>query len=112
MVGERGDLERRWRNLPKANSSEISDNLGLNLGAEVSYNQESDYNEFHNYELDASIDWLVTDQIVITPQVRHYGDLSDEAELAGIEEESVASLTVTLEFQSAFYNTDNSTYMG
>lgn len=47
-------------------------NVGLNLGALASYNMESDYstgnyNNWHNYELTASVDYSINDNIKISP---------------------------------------------
>jgi uncharacterized protein (TIGR02001 family) len=52
----------------------LTKELGLNLGALASYNQDSDYSvgaysAWHDYELSASLAYALTDQITITPSV-------------------------------------------
>ena len=81
---------------------ELSEALGLNLGALVGYNQESDYavgdySDWHNYELSASIDYAVTDQVSVTPSFLFSEGISDEAK-ATIDSEMVAGVAVTLTF--------------
>ena len=58
--------------LSVGHSLELMKNLGLNLGALASYNMKSDYstgnyNNMHNYELTASLDYSLTDNIKISP---------------------------------------------
>ena len=83
-------------------SVEINEALSLSLGALVSYNQESDayvgnYSDWHNYELSASVDYAVTDQISVTPSFLFSEGLSDDAKEA-IDSEMVAGVAVTLTF--------------
>lgn len=80
----------------------LSDAAALNLSALVSYNQESDYavgnyDDWHNYELSAAVDYAVTDQISISPYVTYSDSLSDKADTV-IEDELVGGLNLTLNF--------------
>ena len=81
---------------------ELAEALSLSLGALISYNQESDYaignyDDWHNYELSASVDYALTDQVSISPYVVFSDAISDEAELA-IEDEFVGGLNLTFSF--------------
>jgi len=90
---------------------EVSDSIGINLGALVSYNQASDYSIFyedadenavsyrdwHNYELSISSDYAVTDQVTITPAFIYSSGISDEAKLA-IDSETLGGVTVNFTF--------------
>jgi hypothetical protein len=83
-------------------SYELSDALGLSIGALVGYNQESDYafdnySDWHNYELSASIDYAVTDQLSVTPSFLFSSGISDDAK-ESIDSETVAGVSVTLTF--------------
>jgi hypothetical protein len=65
----------------------IMDNLNLNFGALVSYNQASDYavgayRDWHNYELGISLDYAVTEQITITPSFLYSSGISSAAKNA------------------------------
>lgn len=90
---------------------EVSDSIGINLGALVSYNQASDfsiyyedangdavsYRDWHNYELSASADFAVTEQITITPAFIYSEGISDEARRA-IDSETLGGITVNFTF--------------
>jgi uncharacterized protein (TIGR02001 family) len=83
-------------------SFDLMDKLSLSVGALVSYNDESDYavgnySEWHNYELSASADYAITDQISITPSFLYSSGISDEAKLA-IDSEVLGGLAVTFTF--------------
>jgi uncharacterized protein (TIGR02001 family) len=83
-------------------SVDLVEGLSLSLGALVSYNQESDYavgnySDWHNYELSASIDYAVTEQITLTPSFLFSEGISDDAKTA-IDSETVTGLTVALSF--------------
>ncbi|WP_303723059.1 TorF family putative porin [Malonomonas rubra] len=83
---------------------ELAEGLSLSLGGLISYNQESDYaignyDDWHNYELSASADYAVTEQISVSPYVIFSDALSDDAEdIAGIEDECVGGLNLTISF--------------
>ncbi len=83
---------------------DLSDKLSLGLGALISYNQENDFNvgdysDWHNLELSIGADYAVTDQITISPSVLYSEAMSDDAEdIAGIDDETVVGVTVTLAF--------------
>lgn len=87
-----------------AQSFELTKGLTLNLGGLVSYNQESDYavgdyNDWHNAELSAGIDYALTEQLSLSPSLIFSTPISDDAEdLAGLEDEFLAGVTLTLSF--------------
>jgi uncharacterized protein (TIGR02001 family) len=63
---------------------QVMDKLGVNLGALVSYNDESDYavgdyKDWHNYELSVSADYAITDQLSISPSILYSHSLSNDA---------------------------------
>jgi uncharacterized protein (TIGR02001 family) len=69
---DKADSTGLFYTLSVGHSFELMKNLGLNLGALASYNMKSDYsvgdyNNLHNYELTASADYSVTDNIKISP---------------------------------------------
>lgn len=78
----------------------------LNLGALVAYNQhsdgattgtEDDYAGWHNYELSASIDYALTDQLTISPIFIFSSGISSGAKNA-IDTETAGALNLTLVF--------------
>jgi len=80
----------------------LSDALSLSLGALVSYNQSSDYSvgdydEFHNYELSAAVDYAVTENISVGASFMFSEGISDEA-CDAIDSEMVSGAGVTLAF--------------
>ncbi len=84
---------------------ELAPNAGLNIGALGSYFDAdkklfgSDESFLHNAEFSAGIDYSINDQVVISPAVLFSTPLSDDAEdIAGIEDEFVGGVTVTLNF--------------
>lgn len=83
-------------------SFELMENLSLSLGALVSYNDESDYavgdySEWHNYELSASAEYAITDQISVSPSFLYSSGISDEAKDA-IDSEMAGGVSVTFTF--------------
>lgn len=81
---------------------ELSDKLGLNLGAGIGYNQGSDYavrsyRDWHNYELSASADYALAENLSVTPSFLFSSPISDEAKDA-IDTETVAGLALTMSF--------------
>jgi len=83
----------------------------LNLGAAAGFNQESDYavfyedadgnerhySDWHNYELSASVDFPVTENVTISPSFLYSSPISRAAKLA-IDSETVGGLTVAFAF--------------
>ncbi|NJC87572.1 MAG: hypothetical protein FIB02_03430 [Desulfuromonas sp.] len=84
----------------------------VNLSALVSYNDESDYSisyydreadedksysHWHNYELSASADIKVTEQLTITPSLLYSSPLSNEAKKA-IDSEWLAGVNLSYSF--------------
>lgn len=85
-------------------SAELLDGLTLNLGALIGYNIENysvseEYSNFHNAELNASIDWVVADALTLTPAVTVSHPLTSDAEdIAGIDDETMIGLTASFDF--------------
>ncbi len=83
-------------------SFDLMEKLSLSLGALVGYNDKSDYavgnySDWHNYELSASADYVLTDQLTISPSFLFSEGISDEAKEV-IESEMMAGVAVTLTF--------------
>jgi uncharacterized protein (TIGR02001 family) len=83
-------------------SFDLIDKVALNLGALVSYNDESDYSvgnysDWHNYELSASVDYGPLENVTISPSVIFSEGLSDDAR-AALDSQLVSGLNVTLAF--------------
>ncbi len=81
---------------------ELMEKLSLSLGALVSYNGESDYavgdySDWHNYELSASAEYAITDQISISPSFLFSKGLSDRAK-ESIDSECLGGLNVKFTF--------------
>ena len=75
---------------------------GINLGALVSYNDKSDYavgnySDWHNYELNASVDFKPIENLTITPSLLYSTPISDEAKQA-IDSEWLAGLNLSYSF--------------
>ncbi|PLY03811.1 MAG: hypothetical protein C0623_00220 [Desulfuromonas sp.] len=92
---------------------ELAKNLGLSLGAAVSYADESPfltedvdnsgneqpYSELHNYELSVGLSYAVSEQVSIDVSALYTDSLSDEAEFAmGKDAVSTGGVSVTLAF--------------
>ena len=83
-------------------SFDLMDKLSLSLGGLVSYNQESDYavgdySDWHNYELSASAEYVITDQLSVSPSFLFSEGISDDARDA-IDSEMVSGVTLTFTF--------------
>ncbi|WP_225071180.1 TorF family putative porin [Desulfuromonas sp. CSMB_57] len=77
-------------------------NTTLNLGALVSYNMHSDYAVgdyagFHNYELSASFDFKMTEQLTLSPIFIFSSGISSAAKDA-IDTQTVGALNLTFNF--------------
>lgn len=75
---------------------------GINLGALVSYNDESDYSvgdysDWHNYELSVSVDLKPIENLTITPSLLYSSPISDEAKDA-IDSEWLAGVNLSYGF--------------
>ena len=89
-------------------SLELMKNLGLNLGALASYNMKSDYaiavptpesyNNMHNYELTASLDYSINDNIKISPNYMYSNAFSSIAREAGVKDQSIVGLKAAFLF--------------
>lgn len=80
----------------------LSEDLTLSLGGLVSYNQESDYavgsySDWHDYELSATVDYALTDQLSLSPYAVYSDAISTEAEKV-IKDEFVTGLNLTFSF--------------
>lgn len=79
----------------------VLETLGVNLSALISYNQESpyvgDYRNLHNYELGISVDYALTDQIVITPSFIFSSPISSAAKNV-IDDEILAGINLAFNF--------------
>jgi uncharacterized protein (TIGR02001 family) len=89
--------------LSVGHSLELMKNLGLNLGALASYNMKSDYstgnyNNMHNYELTASLDYSLTDNIKISPNYLYSNAFSSVAREQGVKDQSVVGLKAAFNF--------------
>jgi uncharacterized protein (TIGR02001 family) len=89
--------------LSVGHSLELMKDLGLNLGALASYNMKSDYstgnyNNMHNYELTASVDYSITDSIKISPNYLYSNAFSSIARDAGVKDQSVFGIKAAFNF--------------
>lgn len=80
----------------------LTEALSLSLGALASYNQSSDYavgdyDEFHDYELSAGLDFAVTQAISVGASFIFSEGLSDEARDA-IDSEMATAMSVAFSF--------------
>ncbi|MGE4580123.1 MAG: hypothetical protein AB7F21_11350 [Desulfuromonadales bacterium] len=80
----------------------LTDELGLSLGALVSYNDGSDYStgdysDWHNYELSAGLSYALSEQVSLDASTLFSEGISDEAR-ANLDSEMVSSLSVTFAF--------------
>jgi len=83
-------------------SFDLMEKLSMSLGALVSYNDESDYSvgdysDWHNYELSASAEYAITDQISVSPSFVYSSGISDDAKDT-IDSETVGGVSVTFTF--------------
>jgi opacity protein-like surface antigen len=86
----------------------VNKNLGLNLGALVSYNQENwsvseDYSNWNNYELTTGLDYTITDKCKLSASYTYSNAISHKARVLGgaglgINNESLYGLKVAYNF--------------
>ncbi|MDP3481289.1 MAG: hypothetical protein Q8R88_16090 [Desulfoprunum sp.] len=63
------------------------------------YSVSEEYSNFHNAELNASIDWVVANTVTLTPAITVSHPLTSDAEdIAGIDDETMVGLTASFEF--------------
>lgn len=74
---------------------ELADNLGLNLGARIGYN---DFDYLNQGEISASIDFTPSEKITVTPALLYSAPLSQDARDAGVDDAVVSALTVNYTF--------------
>jgi opacity protein-like surface antigen len=86
---------------------ELVKNLGLNLGALVSYNQSNfsaqfngiDYNNWHDYELSTGLDYSLTDNVKLSAVYTYSNALTSQArELGGVSDESLYGVKAAFSF--------------
>ena len=80
----------------------LAEPLTLSLGALVSYNQSSDYSvgdydDFHNYELSAALDYAINDNYSICASFMYSDGISDDAK-DSIDNETVSGISLTFAF--------------
>ncbi len=80
----------------------LTESLTLGLGGLVSYNQSSDYavgdyNGFHNYELNTTIDYALAEQINIGASFMYSSGISSAAKDA-IDSEMVSGVSIEMSF--------------
>lgn len=81
---------------------DLMEAISLSLGALAGYNHESDYavgdySGWHNYELSASAEYAMTDQLTISPSLLFSSGISDDAKDA-IDSEVLGGVSVTFTF--------------
>ncbi len=91
--------------LSVGHSFELMKKFNLGLGALISYNQKNwgalgeDYNNWHNYELSAAIDYAVTDTVKLTASYMYSNAISHAArKYAGVENKNVFGLKAAFAF--------------
>lgn len=63
------------------------------------YSVSEEYSNFHNAELNASIDWVVANTVTLTPAITVSHPLTSDAEdIAGIDDETMVGLTASFGF--------------
>jgi conserved hypothetical protein, proteobacterial len=97
------DEEGLYFTFDVSHTFELMDKLALNLGALVSYNLHSDYSVgdysgFHNYELSASLDYALTDQLTLSPTFIFSSGICSAAKDAGVNTETIGALNLTFNF--------------
>jgi opacity protein-like surface antigen len=97
------DLAGLYYTLAAGHDIELAENMGLSVGAALSYNDESpfvgEYSEMHNYELSVGLSYALNDQVSIDASGIYSDAISDEAELAiGDDGESTGGVSITLVF--------------
>lgn len=89
-----------------SHSMDLMDGLALNLGALVSYSQRSafldgdgeEYSGFHHYELKASMDYALTEQLTVSPSFAFSSGIDDDAKEDALNSEMLAGVNLTFAF--------------
>jgi len=92
--------------LSVGHSLELMKGLGLNLGALASYNMKSEYstgnyNNLHNYELTASVDYTINDKFKISPYYLYSNAFNSAARnnaVLEVKDQSVVGLKAAFVF--------------
>jgi hypothetical protein len=91
--------------LSVGHSFELAKGLNLNLGALGSYNMENPsadlgakYDNLHNYELTASLDYALTDAVKISPSYMYSNAFNSKGRSAGIKDENVFGVKAAFNF--------------
>jgi hypothetical protein len=84
---------------------DVMKNLGVSLGALVSYNQQNfsaseAYNNWHNYELSITANYKLPclEKLVISPSYTYMNAISDEARDAGVSDQSLYGIKAAYYF--------------
>jgi len=85
-----------------SHSIDLMEELSLSLGALVAYNMHSDYAVgdyagLHNYELSLGLDYVLTDQLSVSPSFVYSSGISSAAKDA-IDSEMLAGVNLTFTF--------------
>lgn len=95
------DMDGLYYSFGVSHGFDLLEKVSLGLGAAVNYNNESpfvgDYSDWHNYELNANLDYAITDQLAVSASFGYSSGISDDAKLA-IDSETVAGITLSLAF--------------
>lgn len=90
------DAAETWfATLGVSKTVELTEGLGLNLGAAAGY---FDFDYLNQGELCASLDYAATETFTVTPAFLFSTPLSQDAKDEGVDDETVASLTLTYSF--------------
>lgn len=80
----------------------LNKDLGLSLGGLVSEIDTDAFSALHNYEISASLDYAISEQLSLSPNIIFSAPLSDDSDnLAygdGIDKEVMGGLALTLSF--------------
>lgn len=74
---------------------ELAENIELNLGAVIGYN---DFDYLNQGELSAGLDYAVTEALTVTPSFLYSAPLSQDAKDADVHDAVVTALTVSYTF--------------
>ena len=83
-------------------SLNLGEGLDLSLGGLISYIDTDAFSDLHNFELSAGLDYVLSEQLTLSPSVIYSAPLSDDSDDFaygdGIDDEFMGGLTLTLSF--------------
>lgn len=83
-------------------SLNLGEGLDLSLGGLISYIDTAAFSDLHNLELNAALDYAISEQLTLSPSLIYSTPLSDNSDDFaygdGINEELMAGLTLSLSF--------------